>query len=293
MLQERVSADIYLFTSDLYTQVTAGVIVTPAGAVLVDTLPFPIETQAILQFISRRVPAGLRYIVYTHYHADHIYGACLFPDVPIIAHARCRDHLLAWGEEGLEAARAEAPDLLEEVTIRLPDITLDSGELILSVGGKTLRIFETPGHSDDGISVYVEEDQVLFAGDAMMPIPTIVDGDPEVLKQSIRKIQAAEPESIVQGHGEVILRGEVKDALRTNLAYLEAIQRIAAEAVTNERRRATLLKTDVEKCGVPRVALSGEAPRLHAANLRTLYHRWARSAGQAEQAPPRKSGRKG
>jgi glyoxylase-like metal-dependent hydrolase (beta-lactamase superfamily II) len=276
MLQERVSADIYLFTSDLYTQVTAGVIVTSAGAVLVDTLPFPIETQAILQFISRRA-TSLRYIIYTHYHADHIYGASLFPDVPIIAHARCRQHLLESGEAGLEAARAEAPDLLENVTIRLPDITLDSGEMILSLGGKTLRIFETPGHSDDGISIYVEEDLVLFAGDAMMPIPTIVDGDPEALKQSLRKIQAMEPETIVQGHGEVILRGEVKDALQTNLAYLETIQRIVAEAVVNERRRATLLKTEVEKCGVPRVALNGEAPRLHAANLRTLYHRLAGS----------------
>ncbi|MGB9871168.1 MAG: MBL fold metallo-hydrolase [Anaerolineae bacterium] len=292
MLQERVSADIYLFTSDLYTQVTAGVIVTPAGAILVDTLPFPIETQAILQFLSRR-SLSLRYIIYTHYHADHIYGASLFPDVPIIAHMRCREHLLTSGEEGLEAARAEAPDLLEKVAIRLPDITLDGGELILSLGGKTLRIFETPGHSDDGISIYVEEDLVLFAGDAMMPIPTIVDGDPETLKQSLRKIQAVEPESIVQGHGEVILRGEVKDALRTNIAYLETIQRIATEAVANERRRATLLKTDVEKCGVPRVALNGEAPRLHAANLRTLYNRLAPSAAQSGSAVPQKSGRKG
>lgn len=273
MLQERVSSNIYLFTSDLYTQVTAGVIVTPAGAVLIDTLPFPVETQAILQFLSRRAPAGLRYIIYTHYHADHIYGASLFPDVPIIAHARCRQHLLESGEAGLEAARAEAPDLLENVTIRLPDITLDGGEMVLSLGGRTLRIFETPGHSDDGISVYVEEDLVLFAGDAMMPVPTIVDGDPEALKASLQKIRALEPESIVQGHGEVILRGEVKDALRTSIAYLETIQRIAAEAASNERRRAALLKTDVEKCGIPRVALNGEAPRLHAANLRTLFRR--------------------
>ncbi len=165
--------------------------------------------------------------------------------------------------------------------------------MILSLGGKTLRIFETPGHSDDGISIYVEEDLVLFAGDAMMPIPTVVDGDPEVLKQSLRKIQAIEPESIVQGHGEVILRGEVKDALRTNIAYLETIQRIVSEAVTNERRRATLLKTDVEKCGIPRVALNGEASRLHAANLWTLYNRAARSAGQDGIAPPQKSGKKG
>lgn len=273
MLQERVSSDIYLFTSDLYTQVTAGVIVTPQGAVLVDTMPFPIEAEAILQFLSRRAQMSLRYIVYTHYHADHIYGATLFPDVPIIGHARCRQRLLTRGEDGLAAARAEAPDLLADVVIRLPDITLDDGEMLLSLGGKTLRIFPAPGHSDDSLAVYVEEDLVLFAGDAMMPIPTIVDGDPEVLKETLRKFQAREPESIVQGHGEVLLRGEVQDALKAGIAYLETIQRIAAEATANERRRATLLKTDVEKCGVPRVVLNGEAPRLHAANLRALLRR--------------------
>ncbi len=263
MLQERVSSDIYLFTSDLYTQVTASVIVTPEGAVLVDTLPFPVEAEIVLEFLSRRVPASLRYIIYTHYHADHIYGATLFPDVPIIAHTRCRQKLLTMGEAGLAAAREEAPDLLASVVIRLPDITLDDGEMILSLGGKTMRLFPAPGHSDDGLAVYVEEDQVLIAGDAMMPIPTVVDGDPEALKETLRKFQALEPESIVQGHGEVVLRGEVQDALRANIAYLETIQRIVAEAVANERRRATLLKTDVEKCGVPRVALNGEAPRLH------------------------------
>ncbi len=273
MLQERVSSDIYLFTSDLYTQVTASVIVTPEGAVLVDTLPFPVEAEIVLEFLSRRVPASLRYIIYTHYHADHIYGATLFPDVPIIAHTRCRQKLLTMGEAGLAAAREEAPDLLASVVIRLPDITLDDGEMILSLGGKTMRLFPAPGHSDDGLAVYVEEDQVLIAGDAMMPIPTVVDGDPEALKETLRKFQALEPESIVQGHGEVVLRGEVQDALRANIAYLETIQRIVAEAVANERRRATLLKTDVEKCGVPRVALNGEAPRLHAANLRALFRR--------------------
>jgi hypothetical protein len=37
MLRERISEEIYVFTSDLYAQVTAGVIVTSKGAVVVDT----------------------------------------------------------------------------------------------------------------------------------------------------------------------------------------------------------------------------------------------------------------
>ena len=38
MQRERVADDIYVFTSDLYAQVTAGVVVTSEGAVVIDTL---------------------------------------------------------------------------------------------------------------------------------------------------------------------------------------------------------------------------------------------------------------
>lgn len=288
MLQERVSADIFLFTSDLYAQVTAGLVLTPEGAILIDTMPFPIETEQILQFLARRSVGTVRYLIFTHYHADHIYGASLFPETPILAHARCREHLLAHGEEGLAAARAEVPDLLESVVLRYPDITLDSGEVTLQLGGKTLRIFWAPGHSDDGIAIYVEEDLVLFAGDAMTPVPTVVDGDPVALKATLQRFQELEPDTIVQGHGEVILRGEVQESLRAAIRYLDLIQEIVAEAATTSdpRRREALLRTDIEKCGISRVALGGEAPRLHLANLRSLYNRWLQSGGAGARRTP-------
>ena len=44
MQRERVADDIYVFTSDLYAQVTAGVIMTSEGAVVIDTLAYPEET---------------------------------------------------------------------------------------------------------------------------------------------------------------------------------------------------------------------------------------------------------
>ncbi len=292
MFQERVSTDIFLFTSDLYAQVTAGLILTPEGAVLIDTLPFPMETEEILRFLARRNGIEVRYILFTHYHADHIYGACLFPGVPILAHARCREHLLARGEEGLAAARAEVPDLLESVVLRLPDITLDEGELFLKLGGKTLRIFWAPGHSDDGIAVFVEEDQILFAGDAMTPVPTVIDGDPVALRATLRRFQELEPDTIVRGHGEVILRGEVQESLQRAIHYLDLLQEIVAEAAAtpDPRRREALLRTDIEKCGISRVALGGESHRLHAANLRSLYNRLLQTGAGA--ASPRSRSRR-
>ncbi len=272
MLRERVSEDIYVFTSDLYIQVTAGAVVTPVGAVVIDTLPLPIESREMAEFLAERCPTGVRYVILTHYHADHTYGAYLYPDASVVAHARCRDLLASLGEEALQRAKEEAPELAE-VTLRLPDLTLDEGEMVLNVDGKTLRLLWTPGHSEDTLSVFVEEDRVLFASDTLMPVPTIVDGDPETLKASLRRLLDLRPENIVQGHGEVILRGEVQSVIEANIAYLDRIQAIAERAVREGKPRQSLYQSDVEECGPPRVALDGRAQQLHVANLLTLYDR--------------------
>jgi len=276
MLQERVSADIYVFTSDLYAQTTAGVVVTPEGAIVVDTLPFPDEARELGQFVADGYPAGPSYVILTHYHADHTYGAFVFPQgTVVVGHAHCRSLLATRGEEGLAAARAEAPEL-EEVTLRLPNITFDGEEMALHLGGRTLRLIWTPGHSKDMVSVLVEEEGVLFAGDTLMPVPTIVDGDLETLKRSLIKIMDLMPGSIVQGHGEVILRGEVRGTIQAGLAYLDTIHDIVAEAVREGRGRETLLDVGIERCGLSRVALNGHAPSLHTANLLALYDRMRR-----------------
>ena len=54
MQRERVADDIYVFTSEVYAQVTAGVIVSSDGAILIDTLVFPEETKAIKNFVEQR-----------------------------------------------------------------------------------------------------------------------------------------------------------------------------------------------------------------------------------------------
>ena len=84
MYRERIADDVYVFTSGLYAQVTAGAVVTSEGAVVIDTLPFPTETRQILHFLNQRSPAGIRYLILTHYHADHTLGASLFKGVPVI-----------------------------------------------------------------------------------------------------------------------------------------------------------------------------------------------------------------
>src|SRR3972149_3989591 len=176
MLRGRVSENVFWFQSEVYAQVTAGVIVGPQWAVVIDTLALPEETLGMRDFIEDELGVQARYVINTHYHADHTWGNCFFPGATVIGHARCRELLIERSGPSLEAARKQNAGL-RQVKIVLPHITFDSGELTLRVGKKNLTIFAAFGHSDDGIAVLVEEDRVLFAGDAFMPLPYIVDGD--------------------------------------------------------------------------------------------------------------------
>jgi len=274
MQRERVSENVYWFQSDVYAQVTAGVIVGPQWAVVVDTLALPDETLGIRDFIERELSVPVRYVINTHYHADHAWGNCFFPGATVIAHARCRELLEERGRPSLETARKQN-NTLRQVKIVLPHMTFSSGELTLRVGKKNLTILSTFGHSQDGISVLVEEDRVLFAGDAFMPLPYVVDGDLEDISASIRKIGRMGLENIIQGHGDIILRGEIEAAVKENLNYLANLKKNVKAALRRRNPEEMLETITIETCGKSRVYLGGLAESLHQRNLRALIQKWS------------------
>jgi glyoxylase-like metal-dependent hydrolase (beta-lactamase superfamily II) len=272
MLRERVSEDIYVFTSEVYAQVTAGLIVYSDGAVLIDTLAFPHETLEIKDFVENRLSTRVQYLIYTHYHADHTNGAYLFPQARAIGHVLCREKLDTVGRQGMARAKAQAPELAEAEVV-LPTVLLEDGLLLLYLGKKTLQLFPTPGPSADSISVLLREDRILFAGDMMMPLPYIVDGSAEDLARSMQTIPSMGLENVVQGHGELVLRGEIDDAVRSNLKYLDSARKKAEQLVKRGKPRQAAREIDIESCGKSRIPLNGLVTQLHTANMLALYDR--------------------
>ena len=269
MHRERVSENVYWFQSDVYAQVTAGVIAGPQWSVVIDTLALPDETLGMREFVEHELGVPVRYVINTHYHADHTWGNCFFPGATIIAHERCRDFLIERGIPSLEAATRQNP-ALRQVKIVLPHMTFSQGEMTLRVGKKNLIISAALGHSDDGISVLVEEDRVLFAGDAFMPIPYIVDGNVDDIVASIKRVGRMSLENIVQGHGDIILRGEIEAAVKENLNYISALKKAVRTAARRKEPFDYLQEVDIESCGKSRVLLGGLAVQLHERNLRAL-----------------------
>jgi hypothetical protein len=87
---------------------------------------------------------------------------------------------------------------------------------------------------------------------------------------SIKHIGRMGLENIVQGHGDIILRGEIDAAVRENLNYLSSIKR-AVKAVSRRKNAIELLDTiRIEDSGKSRVYLGGLAELLHQRNLRAL-----------------------
>ena len=279
MQRERISENVYWFQSEIYAQVTAGAVTGPQWAVVIDTLAMPEETLAMRAFIEEELNVPVRYVIDTHYHADHSWGNCFFPGATVIAHSLTREAMETKGATSLEAIRRQNASF-RNVKLVLPHMTFSDGGFTLRVGKKNLILSSTPGHSRDGISVLVEEDRVLFAGDAFMPLPYIVDGDIDDLSASIKAIGKMGLENIVQGHGDIILRGEIEDAVKENLAYLAAIRRSVKSAARKRDPLEALAQIDIESCGKSRVSLGGLATDLHRRNLRYLYkHLSAEEAG--------------
>ncbi|MCS6871485.1 MAG: MBL fold metallo-hydrolase [Anaerolineae bacterium] len=272
MQRERVADDIYVFTSERYAQVTAGAIVTSEGAVLVDTLLYPDETRQIKQFVEGRLGCPVRYVINTHYHADHTYGTYLFPSATVIAHVRCAELLEQRGRASLAQAQAALPELAE-VRLVIPHLLLKDGTFNLTLGNKTLLLWHTPGHSPDSIVCLAREDRVLFAADTVMALPHFVDGDYNDFLNSLESLKHGNFENIVQGHGEVILRGEIDEKLRSDIAYLQALRRHVEVALTKSDPHAYLRSVDIEQCGKSRVLLNGAAQQLHRDNLLALFER--------------------
>ncbi|MBX7236408.1 MAG: MBL fold metallo-hydrolase [Caldilineales bacterium] len=266
VLRERIADHVFVFRSGLYAQVNAGLVTTNEGCIVIDTLPFPQETQEIIDFVHRRLRSRVRFLVLTHSHADHVYGAYLFPEAEVVGHLLCRDLMIKQTRPALIEAR-QRHAALAEVSLHLPSMLVEK-EATLRLGDFTVTLRHSPGHSPDVITVYVKEEKVLFASDTVMPAPYFINGNINDFRRSLREIMELSPvEDVVQGHGDVLLRGEVNTVLQTHLDYLDKVEAHARAVAARGGGKEELETLTLDECGLSRIALNGFVQQMHKANL--------------------------
>ena len=218
----------------------AGFVIGSEGIVVFDTLATPALGSAMLAAIRRVSDLPIRYIVNSHYHADHFYGLQAFDgsDAQILAHRDGKNYLKSDGAAlRLQQRREALAPWVSDTTTLVPadnwlvfqgdePHTLDLGDIHLDI------IDVSGSHSDSDIMLYVREEGILFAGDlfATGRIPFVAGANTARWLQVIERLRVTDARIVVPGHG-VASRDVAADLALTEkyLRYLRSSMQRAVE----------------------------------------------------------------
>jgi len=99
----------------------------------------------------------------------------------------------------------------------LVDHILRGGEK-LRIADRIFEVIHTPGHSNDSICLYCEEDKLLFAGDTSFVIRTKNESYEETFIHVLKELGNKDIRDIYPGHGDPIMgqgNNIIQNALRT------------------------------------------------------------------------------
>lgn len=219
----------------------AGFIVTREGVVVVDAEASPAAGQTLLRTIRSVTRQPIRWLILTHHHPDHHFGAIVFrkAGARVIAHPDTRTLASAGGpdEEVINWIRVVGLDAMRGFEFAdTPDRPV-TGSDTLRFGGRTIVVFSPgSGHTPGDLMVWLPAERVLFAGDILIEdgVTMMVDGSAPALIRALARIDSLAPRVVVPGHG--------------------AIPAVPAELVQRTRNYVTQLRTEMRAAverGVP------------------------------------------
>lgn len=181
-------------------------ILTHEANVFIDAGLGPLGMTELAQYAN---PSKPHWLIYTHHHFDHVWGAAALPFTRIIAASPFNERLtddyaisLATYKEFQEGPPSCVPaeTLINQVT--------PLGELIL---------IPAPGHSSDGLMIHVPRLGLLFTGDNLPdqgkgPLPELED--PVAYRLTLEAMIHAKAHTLIGAHDEPQPLSEVDNALK-------------------------------------------------------------------------------
>jgi glyoxylase-like metal-dependent hydrolase (beta-lactamase superfamily II) len=162
---------------------------------IIDTFIGPKAMEPVNSYIKSNMEEKPIIIVNTHYHWDHVWGNCAYKIFPIVAHEKSLEYLTAKGEADLKKHEEYAKG---EVEITLPNIIFSER---LMFEEDRIKLFHSPGHTEDSITIYDEQDQVLIIGDNLeRPIPYLMDENLDVYLKTLQSYLDMDFDIIIGGH---------------------------------------------------------------------------------------------
>ena len=183
----KLAGEVYRFRNNYHYSVFA---VTPAGVIATD----PINADAarwLKAEIRARFNQPVRYVIYSHDHADHISGGEVFADTAVIvAHELAKRTIVA-----------------EQRPTAVPNVTF-SDFMSIELGGTLVELVYTGrNHSDNSIVMRFPKERLLFAVD-FIPVETLAfrdfpDGYINDWIESLKAVETMDFDVLVPGHGAV------------------------------------------------------------------------------------------
>jgi glyoxylase-like metal-dependent hydrolase (beta-lactamase superfamily II) len=188
----------------------AGFIVTSDGVIVVDALASPRDGEALVATIHTVTKQPIKWLILTHHHPDHHFGAIVFRRLgaKVIAHPDRRSLASDGGEDALLAdwVRVVGLDAMRGFEFAdTPDLPV-TGTDTLRLGGRTV-VISHPGaaHSAGDLTIWLPRERILFAGDLLIEdgVTMVVDGSSGELLRALWGIDTLHPKTVVPGHGSI------------------------------------------------------------------------------------------
>jgi len=267
----------------------AAIILLEDGVLIVDTEAKPSAAEELIAYIKHLTDKPLKYIVITHFHADHTQGASTYlkawPQAEIISSEATRASIILRGQArqkfeafnvprqidqlksdlirtedpaakpGLQKDLAEANLYEHELTdlpIALPTMTVNKGLRIEDKSHPVEVLFLGKAHTDGDLFVFLPKDKILISGDAVQSLtPTMRDCYP---RDWIRTLQAAEKldfDTVIGGHGEPFHGKETLELWEEYFAdLLDRAAKAYASGATLDQTRKQLAPALLETYGI-------------------------------------------
>src|SRR3954462_9597948 len=218
----------------------AGFVIGDDGVLVIDALFTEDAARALVVEIHRLTPKPIRYVVNTHYHADHTGGDQALRDAGaiIIAHRNVRgwvrtNNVNLFGDRITPELRARI------AAVPLPDLTTDK-DLVVWLGSRKVVVRTVLGHTGGDLTIAVPDARVLFTGDLLWRkiAPNLIDGSVRewaATDADFAALPDAATTTYVPGHGDLANVKDVQDFR----AYLLDLKQLVTEG------RKAGLKDDV------------------------------------------------
>jgi len=161
------------------------------------------ELRAAIRALTDR---PIRYVILTHVHPDHIFGAAAFGDdhPDFVAHVKLPGALAQRGDYYLRRLREALGNEAEGSEVVMPTV-LVSTRLDLDLGGRRLAVrAHGPAHTDNDLTVFDEKTRTFWLADLLFVdrIP-VIDGSLIGWLKQLDELTTISAKQAVPGHGPV------------------------------------------------------------------------------------------